>query len=133
MSVLTSPNFLRNVLWADAVSCLGSGLLQLLFTGAMAAMLGLPAALLSGTGIFLLVYAAAVGFVATRRPLPRAVIWLLVIGNLGWAVACVALLASGWVAATALGTGYVLVQALTVSVLAELQWYGLRRTPAGWA
>lgn len=133
MSVLTSPNFLRNVLWADAASCLGSGLLQVLLTGTMASMLGLPAALLSGTGIFLLVYAAAVGFVATRRPLARAVIWLLVVGNLGWAIACVALLVSGGVAVTALGTAYVLVQALTVAVLAELQWYGLRRAPAGWA
>ena len=62
MSLMSSPNFLRNVLWADAVSCLGSGLLQLLLTGA-----------------------------------------------------------SGSVAATALGTTYVLVQAATVAVLAELQ------------
>jgi hypothetical protein len=131
MSVLSSPNFLRNVLWADAASCLGSGLLQVLLTGVMASMLGLPAALLSSTGLFLLVYAAAVGFIATRRPLPRAVIWLLVVGNLGWALACVEVLISNWATVTVLGTAYVLVQALTVAVLAELQWFGLRRAAAG--
>jgi hypothetical protein len=134
MSVTSSPNFLRNVLVADSISCLGSGALQVGFTGTMAALLGLPAHLLMGTGIFLVAYGVLVGLLATRNPAPRVIIWLLVVGNLGWAAACVLLLASGAVAPTALGVAWVVIQALTVSVLAQLQWLGLRSasTPA-WA
>jgi len=46
----------------------------------------------------------------------------------GIAVACVALLASGMFAVSAIGVAWVLAQALCVVVLAELQWTGLRRT-----
>lgn len=134
MSIFASPRFLRNVLFADAASCLATGVLQLAFTEALARLLNLPAPLLTGTGVFLLVYAAAVALVATREPLPRPVVWLLVAGNLGWALGCIALLAGGALAPTGLGMAWVLAQAATVAVLAELQWTGLRRAPvAGWA
>ena len=133
MSVFASPRFLRNVLFADAASCLATGALQLGFTGQLAQLLNLPSMLLAGTGAFLLVYAATVAFVATRDPLPRPLVWLFVIGNLGWALACIALLASGWLHPTGLGMAWVLAQAACVAVLAELQWAGLRRGPAaGW-
>ena len=85
------------------------------------------------TGAFLLVYGAFVGLLATREPVPRPVVWLLVAGNLGWALGCLALVAAGALPLTGLGQAYVLMQALTVAVLAELQWFGLRRAPAGWA
>ncbi|WP_298923543.1 hypothetical protein [uncultured Ramlibacter sp.] len=134
MSVFASPRFLRNVLLADAASCLGSGALQLLFTAQMAELLRLPAALLLGTGVFLLAYAAAVAIVATCNPIPRPLVWLFAIGNAGWALACVALLASGWLSPSSLGVAWVLAQAACVAVLAELQWTGLRRSPVvGWA
>ena len=134
MSMTSSSNFMRNVLVADAASCLGSGALQVGFTGAMAGLLGLPAPLLTATGLFLLVYGAFVGWLSTRRPVPRAIVWLLVIGNLGWAAGCLLLLAGGFVAPTALGVAWVVIQALTVAVLAQLQWLGLRATPApSWA
>lgn len=72
-------------------------------------------------------YAAVVAFVSTRSPLPRPLVWVLVMGNLVWAAACAGLLFSGQVAPTLLGTAYVVLQALTVAVLAELQFFGLRR------
>ncbi|HEY3046520.1 MAG TPA: hypothetical protein VGJ72_03500 [Polaromonas sp.] len=127
-SFMSSPNFLRNVLRADALSCVACGLLQVVFTGQMAQLSGLPQALLAYTGEFLLVYAAVVAFVSTRDPLPRPLVWLLLAGNLGWAIACALLLLSGRVAPSMLGTAYVLAQALTVAVLAELQFFGLRRS-----
>lgn len=134
MSIFASPRFLRNVLLADAASCLVSGAAQLGFNAVLARLLNLPAALLLGTGLFLVVYGAIVAFIATRDPVPRPVAWLLVFGNLGWAAACIALLASGVVAPTGLGMAWVLAQAACVAVLAELQWTGLRRAPvAGWA
>jgi len=134
MSVFASPRFLRNVLLADAASCIATGALQVLFTAQLHTLLNLPAALLAGTGWFLLAYGATVGGIATREPLPRAFVALFAAGNLGWAIACGALLASGRVAPTALGVAWVLAQAVTVLVLAELQWAGLRRVRAtGWA
>lgn len=134
MSIFASPRFLRYVLLADSASCVASGAVQLLFTAVLVQMTGLPSVLLIGTGGFLLAYAALVVFIATREPVPRAWVWLLVAGNLGWAVGCMALLASGAIAPTPLGVAWILAQAATVAVLAELQWTGLRRSPVvGWA
>ena len=128
MSRFASPRFLSRVMWADAASCAATGALQLGFNGAMAVLTGLPAALLTGTGVFLLAYAAAAAVMAAQRTPPRTLIGLVVAGNFGWAAGCIALLASGAVAVTALGTSWVVAQAVTVVVLAELQWTGLRRT-----
>ncbi len=119
---------MRNVLRVDALSCVACGLLQVLFPSQMSGLLGLPGPLLAYTGEFLLAYAAAVFFISTRQPIPRMFVGLLVAGNLGWAVACVMLLISGTVQPTVLGMAYVLLQALTVAVLAELQYFGLRAT-----
>lgn len=134
MSISASPRFLRNVLLADAVSCLASGALQVLFTAALRQILNLPAPLLAGTGWFLLAYGAAVGFTATRDTLPRFLVWLFIAGNVAWALACALLLASGWLAPTMPGAAWILAQAAVVAVLAQLQWTGLRRAcPTGWA
>ncbi|HUR89291.1 MAG TPA: hypothetical protein VMZ74_09420 [Ramlibacter sp.] len=134
MSMFDSPKFLRNVLFADAASCLATGALQVIFTAPLAEMLRLPSFLLQGTGWFLLAYAAVVAAVATRDPIPRGFVGLFVAGNFGWAAACVALLAATPVAPTLLGDAWVVAQALTVVVLAELQWMGMRLTARlGWA
>lgn len=130
MSVFASPRFLSNVMWADAASCAATGALQVAFTDVLASLTGLPAWLLMGTGVFLLAYAAAAAFMASRATPPRTLIGLVIVGNFAWAVACVALLVSGVFAVTALGTAWVLAQALCVVVLAELQWTGLRRSRA---
>jgi hypothetical protein len=127
MSFIDSPHFLRRVLWADAVSCIATGGLQAAWPGQLSALLGLPTALVLATGVFLLVYAAAVLWIASRNPLPRGAIWLIVAGNFAWAAGCALLLAAGPVGPTALGIAYVIVQAATVVVLGELQWLALRK------
>jgi hypothetical protein len=104
-SMLSSPNFLRNVLRVDALSCIACGALQVAFPAAMARLLNLPEGLIAYTGEFLLVYAAVVAFVSTRNPLPRGVIWALVAGNIGWALACMLLLVSGACVAFHAGRG----------------------------
>jgi hypothetical protein len=134
MSIFESPRFLRNVLFVDAASCLATGALQVAFTQTLAELLNLPAPLLLGTGVFLLAYAAVAAFVATRSPIPRGLVWLFVAGNFAWAAGCAALLVARPLAPTLLGQAWVIAQAATVVVLAELQWTGLRRTrPMGWA
>jgi hypothetical protein len=134
MSIFESPKFLRNVLFADAASCLAAGALQLSFPQSLSQLLNLPSLLLQGTGIFLLAYAAVVMLVGTRDPIARPLVWVFVIGNLAWAAGCIALLAERVLAPTVLGEAWIAAQAATVIVLAELQWTGLRRSrPIGWA
>jgi hypothetical protein len=134
MSFLASPRFLRHVLAADALSCVATGFSQVLLASPLAQWLGLPAPLLVGTGWFLLAYAAVVGVIATRDPIPSGFVWLFVAGNVAWAILCVVMLASGALAPTTLGIAWILGQAAVVAVLAELQWTGLRRQAvAAWA
>lgn len=128
MSMFASSRFLPRVMWADAASCAASGALQLVAGQPLSDVTGLPLALLQWTGWFLLGYALLAAWMAARSPVPRRLIGLVVVGNLGWAVACVALLALGGLGLSAWGVAWVLAQALVVVVFAELQWTGLRRT-----
>jgi hypothetical protein len=127
--MLSKPSniFLRYVLVVDALSCLASGALQVAFTGFLSRLLGLSPSLLAATGDFLLVYGAAVGFLATRTRVPGAIIWLLILGNCAWGVASVCIVLGNDVQPTALGKGYIAVQALTVLILARLQYICVRR------
>jgi hypothetical protein len=128
MSILASPRFLPRVMAADAISCTATGAVQLGLTDTLARLTGLPAVLLTGTGLFLLAYAALAAWMARRPVPPRRLIGLVVAGNLAWAVGGVALLASGLGAQTALGVAWVLAQVVVVVALAQLQWMGLRAT-----
>ena len=131
MSVFTHPRFLSYVMWADAASCAGCGALQVLFTDQVAATTGLGAPLLAATGWFLIAYAIAAAFIASRQQPPRGLIAVVVLGNLAWAAGCACLALSGIYQPSAAGWGWLGLQAGTVLVLAELQWTGLRRGPAG--
>ena len=132
MSIFSSPRFLSRVMWADALSCVGCGALQLVFSQAMNRVTGLPLPLLIESGAFLLVYAAAAAWMASRSVPPRRLIGLVVLGNFAWAAGCLFLLAAGGLSLTGFGVAWLLMQALVVVVLAELQWTGLRqrREPA---
>lgn len=126
MSIFASPLFLRRVLWADAASCLGCGALQLAVPDALPRLLGLPPSLLLATGAFLVAYALVLAWVASRPQLPRPLVALFAAGNMGWAMGCGAALAL--LQPTTLGSGWIVLQGITVLVLADLQWMGLRAT-----
>ena len=128
MSVFASPKFLPRVMAVDALSCLGTGALQLLLAQPMAALTGLPSNLLLGTGLFLIAYAALAAWIARQSPTPRTLVSAVVAGNFGWAVACAALIVSGALPLTGLGVAWLVMQAVVVVILAELQWMGLRAT-----
>ena len=127
MPVKTYQDFLGYVLWADAISCLVCGILQVALTGPLSSYFGLSENLLMGTGVFLLVYGAVVAFLATRKQVPCAIIGLLIVGNIAWGVLAVATLLGGDARITLLGKGYVTAQALTVLILAQLQYLLIRR------
>jgi hypothetical protein len=127
-NMLSKPShqLLRYVLWADAISCLACGVLQVAFTGSVSQYLGLPLTLLGVTGDFLLLYGAAVAFLAIRARAPTGIIWLLIVGNVAWGLAAVSILLEGDVRPTLLGKGYILAQTLTVLILARLQYVCVR-------
>jgi hypothetical protein len=129
-----SARFLRRVLWLDAVTGLATGALQLLLPGYLAVLLGLPETLLLEAGWALLGFAAGITFLATRPLIPPAGVWLLIAGNVAWALACLALIFGGTFTPTLLGTVFLAVQAFWVCLMAELEWVGLRKAAAqpGW-
>jgi hypothetical protein len=122
--------FLRNVLLADAATCVAAGLLMLLGAGFLDTLLGLPVPLLRYAGASLLPFAALLAFVATRDNPGRAAIWAIIVANVVWVIGSFELLFTGWIAPTVLGTLFVTAQALTVAVLAALEYVGLRQSVA---
>jgi hypothetical protein len=120
--------FLRRALHADA---LVSGAMALLLTfggGALAPLFDLPEALLRETGLFLIVYAAAVGWLGSRIALARMLVWIVIAGNAAWTLGSVGLLMSDAVRPNLPGEAFVVLQAIAVGVFAELQYIGLRRS-----
>jgi hypothetical protein len=119
---------LRRALLADAIFSGVSAVLLSLGAGALASLLHLPQSLLRETGLFLIAYAAVVGWLGTRQSILRSLVWIVVAGNAAWALASIALLFSGWVAPNLLGEAAVATQAIAVGIFAELQYVGLRRS-----
>src|SRR6202045_2637151 len=112
--------FLRRAILADAIFSGISAVLLTFGAGALAPLFDLPEALLRETGLFLVAYAALVGWLGTRQSMPRALVWIVVAGNAAWALASIALLFSGWVAPNLLGEAAVAMQAIAVGVFAEM-------------
>jgi hypothetical protein len=120
--------FLRRAIQADAIFSGVSALLLSFGAGALASLLNLPEALLRETGLFLIAYAALVGWLGTRPSMPKALVGMVIAGNAAWTLASIALLFSSAVMPNLLGEAFVVVQAVVVGVLAELQYIGLRRS-----
>ena len=119
---------LKFTLIADAAATAATGLTMAMFGGGLGPLIGLPAPLLQYTGLFLLPYAAVVGYLGSRTAAPAAAIWTVIALNVLWVVDSVALLVTEWIAPTELGMAFVIFQALVVAALAELQYFGLRQS-----
>jgi hypothetical protein len=120
--------FLRRAILADAIFSGVSALLLTFGAGALAPLLNLPEALLHETGLFLIAYAALVGWLGTRQSMPKALVVMVIAGNAAWTLASIALLFSGAVTPNLLGEAFVAIQAIAVGALAELQYIGLRKS-----
>ena len=128
-ALVLPSSMLRLALRADALVSGAAALLHLAGGGPLAAALGLPASLVWGSGVFIAAYAAALVVLARAARLHRALIALVVFGNLGWSAACVALaLGAPW-PLTAWGEAWLLAQALAVAALAAWQGAGWRASP----
>jgi hypothetical protein len=119
---------LRRALQADAIFSGTAAVVLTLGAGALAPLLSLPEPLLRETGLFLILYAAFVGWLGTRPMMPKALVGLVIVGNAVWTLLSIALLFSGLVAPNLLGEVFVVAQAIVTGVFAELQYVGLRRS-----
>lgn len=128
----TSPlsrtgGLLRTVLRLDAAVTGANGAAYLLGATLLDGPLGLSAGLLRGVGTFLLVYAAAVWLVASRRRISGAAVEGVIGANALWAVGSVAVAVLGVGSLTGLGAGWLVLQAVVVAGFAAAQVVGLRR------
>jgi hypothetical protein len=111
----------------DAAVSGANGVVYLAAAGALHDGLGVSEAALRGVGAFFLVFAASV-WAISRAP-RRTAVRVVAVGNVLYAVECVALLALGVLDdPTALGATWVVAQALVVAGFGALQLTGLRRT-----
>src|ERR1700686_3628106 len=117
--------FLRRAMLADAIFSGVSALLLTFGAGELAPLLHLPEALLRETGLFLIAYAALVGWLGTRTTMPKALVLIVIAGNAAWTFGSIALLFSGAVTPNLLGEAFVAIQAIAVGGLAELLFIGL--------
>jgi hypothetical protein len=120
--------FLRRAIQADAIFSGVSAVLLTLGASELAPLLNLPEALVRETGLFLVAYAALVGWLGTRITMPKALVIIVIAGNAAWTLASIALLFSGAVTPNLLGEAAIAMQAIVVGALAELQFIGLRRS-----
>jgi hypothetical protein len=128
MQLLRTSTFLRWVLFADAATCIASGILMIFGYGLLEEFLGLPSVLLRYAGISLLPFAAFLVYAATRENLSTAVVWTIIILNVLWTVDSILLLLTGWVAPTQSGFLFVIAQAAGVLVFAGMEYYGLKKS-----
>jgi hypothetical protein len=130
MTSIRASSFLRRVLIVDALISGASGVAMFALADVFASLLQLPVDLVREAGIILLPFAAFVGFVASRQEPARLAVWAIIAMNILWVVDSILLLFSGWVAPNVLGYVFVIAQAAMVLVLADLEYMGLKRSPA---
>lgn len=128
MTSIHPTRFLRYALIADALACSALVVLQLSLPELLADQLQLPAVLLTGSGVFLASYVCLLMVLASSKSVWKALVGLVVIGNVGWAAGCLALI--GLAAPSGLGTAYLVAQAVFVLVIARLEFVGLKGSPA---
>lgn len=114
---------LSQILRVDALTCVAMGALLATLATPLAGLLGLPASLLTWAGV-LLFPCAALMLLASRRPLSVPLVWIVVVGNVGWVLASL-IVAFVLFDPNLLGIAFILAQAFVVAVLGGLEWRGL--------
>jgi len=121
--------FLRTVLKLDAASCLSMAASLVLGAAIFEPYLGLPKALLTAAGIALVPIGVFMFWLGVQERGSAVLVQLVVIGNIGWALASLALFEL-IPEMTLLGAVVVAAQALAVILFALLEWRGLQGSGA---
>jgi hypothetical protein len=125
--IANHTSLLRRALAADSIVSGALGLALIVAAGPIAQLFGMTASLLSIVGVLLLPWAAWTGWLARQSNPPRMQVWSVIGLNTLWVIDSVLLLMSDWVQPTALGTAFIIAQAVGVGIFAELQYIGVRR------
>jgi hypothetical protein len=128
MNTIVPSRLLKTAFVLDATGSGAIAALHLLLPAALHDALGLPTAVLTGTGLFLAAYALLLVVLVRCGALLSALVRFVIAGNLGWVVASLLLSITGTLPATTLGVIYVELQAGAVLCFAVLQWRGLARS-----
>jgi hypothetical protein len=117
---------LRLILKLDAVVTGVNGIAYLALAGPLEDLLGVAPELTRPIGAFLVLFAAAVWFVASRPVVPRVAVADIAAANAVWALGSVAFAAAGASSPTTVGTIWIVLQALVVGGFAALQALAMR-------
>ncbi|WP_152227234.1 hypothetical protein [Pseudomonas sp. SCB32] len=128
MALLQPSPLLRLTLKVDAIAGGAMGLLMALAAQPLGELFGLPFILLMVAGIVLLPLALVLYWMSNQAMLSRTGVWVVIALNALWVVESAALLVTGYVQPTTLGYAFVIGQAVVVLLLAELEFFGLRRS-----
>lgn len=120
-------SLLRRALAADAIVSGALAFALIVAANPIAQLFGMTASLLSIVGLLLLPWTVWTGWLSRQKHPPRMQVWSVIGINTLWVIDSVILLMSGWVQPTALGTAFIIAQAVVVGVLAEAQYIGVRR------
>jgi len=130
ITALRGDSLPRVALGLDAVVTAANGVAYLAAATLLDGPLGMPAGFLRGVGAFLIVFAACVAYVGTRRQIDRSAVYAVIALNALWVVDSIALVALGWYGPTTGGSIWTILQAGVVAGFAALQAYAIRRIPA---
>lgn len=118
--------FLKLVLTADALSCLGMGALLAAASAPLSDLFGLAGGLVSGAGLALLPVGLFILVVARREAVAPIFVYAIIAGNALW-IAESLVVAADAPRITVIGTAFVLAQAAIVAVLTALETMGVIR------
>jgi hypothetical protein len=127
--VLNQPHFLRAILTLDVVTCVATGTLMAVGSARLSSLTLIPANVLWIAGMILFPIAVFIAVVAARLPRSLTGVWLVIGSNAGWVIGSLALLVDGGFSPNAFGAAFIVVQAVAVAILAELEFMGLRQHP----
>ena len=125
MTALSS--FLRKALLADAVVSGAACLAMIAGADFTHALFGLPSALLFWAGVSLIPFVAMLAMIVRAGSAPSGLIATIIALNFAWVAGSLFVAFGPAFAPTLLGKIFVVAQAATVAVFAELQIIGLRR------
>ena len=117
---------LRLILKLDAAVTGVNGIAYLALAGPLEDRLGVAPELTRPIGAFLVLFAAAVWFVATRPSVPRLAAADIAAANAIWALGSFVFAAAGASSPTTVGTVWIVLQALVVGGFAALQALAIR-------
>lgn len=114
--------FLRHLLWVDCTAAALAGVTVLVLSGWLSRLHALPQELLLLTGAVNLLYGVYSFSLAVRSERPLALIQLLAVANLSWAVVCIGLAVVYWQQATVFRLVHLIGEAIFVGGLGLLEW-----------